>query len=186
MLFLLALCVALFAAVHLLPTAPALKARLAAACGRAWGPLYGAAASLGLIAIILAYRASPLVAVYDPPSWGRWVTVPAMAVAFMLFGIFLFRGRARLALRYPFALAVMVWGTAHLFVNGDAAGLILFAGMALYGLAHFVLGWASGIRPEGAPRAGHDLMGPLAGLALFAIMVQLHGAIIGVPVMPLS
>ena len=180
---LLGLAVAFFAVVHLIPALPPLKAALASRCGRWWGPVYGAAASLGLLAIILAFRAAPFVAVYEPPAWGRMATLSLMALAFMLLGVFLFRGRLRLALRFPLAIAVMGWGTAHLFANGDGASLILFGGLALYGLAHFALGWAGGLRPEGEPRGGHDLMAPLAGLALYVAMVQLHPVIIGVPVL---
>jgi len=181
---LLALAVAFFAAVHLVPALPRLKAGLAARTGRAWGPLYGIAATLGLVLIVLAFRAAPIVPVYDPPAWGRWVTLPVMAVAFQFAGVFLFRGRLRLILRYPLAIAVFIWGVAHLFANGDARALILFGGLAAYGLAHFALGWASGVRPEGPARAGHDLMAAIAGLALYSLMVQLHPNIFGVTVLP--
>jgi len=180
---LLGLAVVFFAVVHLIPAIPPLKAALADRCGRWWGPVYGTAASLGLLAIIAAFMVAPFVAVYEPPAWGRAVTLALMALAAMLLGVFAFRGRARLFLRFPLALAATVWGSAHLFANGDGASLILFGGLALYGLAHFALGWASGLRPEGEPRGGHDLMAPLAGLALYAAMAQLHPVIIGVPVL---
>ncbi len=181
---LLGLAVTFFAAVHLVPAVPAFKVGLAARAGRAWGPLYGIAATLGLVAIIFAFRAAPVVPVYAPPDWGRWVTIPVMALAFQFLGVFLFRGRLRLIVRFPLALAVFVWGVAHLFANGDERTLILFGGLAAYGIAHFALGWASGIRPEGPARPGHDFMAAMAGLALYGMMVQLHANIIGVSVLP--
>jgi len=181
---LLALAVAFFAAVHLVPAVPALKAGLVARAGRAWGPLYGVTATLGVILIIFAFRAAPIVPVYTPPDWGRWVTLPVMAVAFQFLGVFLFRGRLRLILRYPLAIAVFIWGLAHLFANGDERALILFGGLAAYGFAHFALGWMSGVRPEGPARPGHDFMAAMAGLALYGMMVQLHPNIIGVTVLP--
>jgi uncharacterized membrane protein len=181
----LALAVAFFAAVHLVPAVPRLKEALAARCGRAWGPLYGVAASLGLLAIILAWWAAPFAPLYEPPEWGRHVTLALMGVAFVLLGIFLFRGRLRLFLRFPLALAVVTWGIAHLFANGDAAALVLFGGLGAYGLAHFLLGWANGLRPEGEAREGHDIIAPVAGLALYVAMVQLHPLVIGVPVIGL-
>jgi uncharacterized membrane protein len=182
---LLGLAVAIFAAVHLIPAAPPLKARLAAACGPRWGLIYGLAATAGLVAIILAFRAAPFVAVYDPPAWGHLVALALMAVAFLLVGVFLFRGRLRHLMRFPLAIAVILWGIAHLFANGDLRALILFGGLTAYGLAHFGLGWANGVRPAGDARAGHDLMAPVAGLALYVAMVQLHPVLIGVPVLGL-
>lgn len=183
MLFL-ALAVAFFTVVHLAPAVPTFKAGLVARAGRAWGPLYGTAATLGVILIIFAFRAAPIVPVYTPPDWGRWVTLPVMAVAFQFAAIFLFRGRLRLILRYPLAIGVFIWGVAHLFANGDERALILFGGLGAYGLAHFVIGWASGVRPEGPARSGHDFMAAIAGVALYSLMVQLHPNIFGVTVLP--
>jgi uncharacterized membrane protein len=108
-----------------------------------------------------------------------------MLLAFLCLGVFLFRGRLRQHLRFPLAIAVMLWGVGHLFANGDLASLILFGGLFCYAAAHLVLGLAFGIRPSPEMRAGHDILSLIVGVALYIAMVQLHPVLIGVPVLAL-
>jgi uncharacterized membrane protein len=182
----LALTVAGFALWHLLPVMPAAKARVAGALGAAYGPVYGTFSLVLLGLIILAWRMADFVHVYDPPGGGRYVTFALVLIAFICLGIFIFRGSLRLKLRLPLALGVMAWGIGHLFANGDLASLILFGGLIAYAAAHLTLGLASGYRPEGEARAGHNLMSILGGLALYGLMTQLHQVLIGVPVVNLG
>jgi uncharacterized membrane protein len=182
----LALTVAAFAVWHLLPVLPSIKAKLQAAIGAAYGPVFGIVSVVLLGLVILAWRMADFVHVYDPPEGGRYVTFALVLVAFICLGIFIFRGTLRLKLRLPLAIGVVFWGAGHLFANGDMASLILFSGMIGYGSAHLVLGLAGGYRPQGEARAGHDLMSILAGIALYGLMTQLHIVLIGVPVVTLG
>lgn len=182
----LALAVALFAAVHLLPSLPALKAPLKARLGRAWGPVYGIASLVALSLVVLAWRNAPVDPMYDPPPWGFYATFVLVLLAFICLGIFLFRGTWRQRLVLPLSLGVVLWGVGHLFSNGDLASIILFTGFALYGMAHYALGIAAGYRPSPEVRQGHDALSILAGIALFGVMTQMHGALIGVPVLTLT
>lgn len=182
----LALAVAAFIAIHLIPAVPAAKQALQARLGKAYGPGFGLASLAGLGLVILAWANRDILPVYEPPAWGRHATYGLVTVAFLFLGIWLFRGSWRQKLRFPFAIAAMAWAAGHLFVRGDLASLILFGGLGLYGAAHFALASANGIRPSPEIRAGHNLLSVVFGLAALSLMVQLHGHLIGVPVISLS
>ena len=84
------------------------------------------------------------------------------------------------------AIAVIFWACGHLLANGDLASVILFGGFLIYAFAHLVIGTLNGVRPSPEVRNGHDLISILIGIALYGVMAQLHGALIGVPVFNLT
>ena len=175
------------ALLHLVAAIPSLKARLKAAVGeRAYGPVFGIASLVGIAIIVLGWRASDFVFVYDPPEWGRHANYLLTLIAFICLGIFIFRGSLRQTLRFPMAFAAIFWATGHLLANGDLASIILFGGFLAYALAHLAIGLANGVRPSPEVRAGHNLLSVLIGIALYGVMVQIHGAVIGVPVFQLG
>lgn len=182
---LLAVAVAAFALVHLISAVPPAKAPLQARLGRAYGPVFGSAVTAALILIVVGWRAADYVPVYDPPAWGRQLAFLLVFVAFLGLGVFLFRGRLRQRLRFPMAMAVMVWASGHLLANGDLASVILFGGLLAYGAAHLGLGLAYGVKPAPEARSGHDVLSLMAGVALYAVVVQLHGVLFGVPALAL-
>jgi uncharacterized membrane protein len=184
---LLAFGVAFTAVLHLVAAVPSLKARLRQRVGeKAYGPLFGLASILGIVLIVLGWRASDFVFVYDPPEWGRYANYGLTLIAFVFLGIFLFRGSWRQTLRFPMAFAVIFWATGHLLANGDMASIILFGGFLVYAVLHIIIGTANGVRPSPVVREGHNLISVLGGIALYGIMTQLHMALIGVPVFQLS
>ncbi len=183
----LALGVFLTSAMHLVAAVPALKARIKARVGeRAYGPLFGLASIVGIAIIVIGWRASDFVFVYDPPEWGRYVNYGLTLLAFICLGIFLCRGSLRQKLRFPMAIAAILWATGHLFANGDLASIILFGGFLAYGVLHIVIGTINGVRPSPAVRSGHDLLSIFVGVALYCVMAQAHYAVIGVPVFALN
>jgi uncharacterized membrane protein len=171
---------------HLVAAVPSLKARLKQKVGeKAYGPLFGIASLIGIAIIVLGWRASGFVAVYDPPDWGNHANFLLSLIAFICLGIFIFRGGLRQKLRFPLAIGVAFWAVGHLLANGDLASIILFGGFLAYALAHIVIGTVNGVRPSAEVRAGHDLVSVLIGIALYGVTAQLHGALIGVPVFQL-
>lgn len=182
----LAIAVGLFAATHLIPAMPGLKARLQSRLGARYGMVFGLAATVLVIAIILAWRATSFVAVYDPPHWGRYAALALMLMAFMFLGVFVFRGRLRQWVRYPFAIALLFWGSAHLLANGDTASLILFGGLVVYAVAFILLSLMANVRPSNDVREGHDVLAIVIGVAFYAAMVQLHAIVIGVPIVTIQ
>jgi uncharacterized membrane protein len=179
--------VAVFAAVHL-STAfaefkPAFKKRFGA---KSFGPAFGVASLLSLVLIVLAWRASGIVAVYEPASWGKIANFIFTLIGFLFLGIFLFRGSWRNALRFPMGIAVGFWAIGHLLANGDLRSITLFGGLLIYAVLHVLLMARRGMPAAFPVREGHNLLSMFAGLALYGLMAQLHGVLIGVPVFQLT
>ena len=181
----LAIAVVIFIAIHLTAALPNAKAALQNRLGPSYGPVFGIHSLLALALVVLAWMNRDFVPIYEPPTWGKHVTFSFVLLAFLCLGQWIFRGKLRQKLRFPFALAAIFLGLGHLFVRGDAASITLFAGLATYGIAHYIIASLNGIRPSPEVRQGHDLLAILGGIALYAVMAQLHGAIIGVPVITL-
>jgi uncharacterized membrane protein len=183
----LALGVLLTSILHLVAAVPSLKARLKSQVGdRAYGPVFGIASLVGIAIIVIGWRLSDFVFVYDPPEWGRHANYLLTLIAFICLGIFLFRGSLRQRLRFPMAIGAMFWAAGHLLANGDLASVILFGGFLAYAAAHIIIGTANGIRPSPEVRGGHDLISIIMGIALYGVMTQLHPVLIGVPVFQLG
>jgi uncharacterized membrane protein len=183
---LLAIAVLVFALVQLTPLVPGIADRLAGPLGAGAGPAYGAASAASLALVIAAWRASPAIPLYDPPLWSRIAGFISVLLAFICLGIFLFRGRLRPLVRWPWPLAIVLLALGHLLTLGDLGGMVLFGGLLLYGMALILLSWQRDARPSPDWRAGHDLLSVLAGVALYGVTTQLHGIVAGVPVMALS
>ena len=183
----LAIGVLLFALVHGVAAIPQYKNYWKSRLGERWyGPVFGLASIFPIAVIVLGWRSSLLIQVYDPPVWGWYVNYGLTFIAFLCVGIFLFRGSLRQRLRFPMGIATLFWATGHLFANGDMAGLILFGGMLWVTVAHMVVATINGIRPRPDVRIGHDGLSLIFGAALYGIMTQLHMALIGVPIFALS
>jgi uncharacterized membrane protein len=182
---LLGLGVVLFAACYLTLAVPQANDALRRRFGKAYAASFGLLSLIPLALIILGWRMSPVVPVYDPPPSGRIATFILVLVAFLCLGIFLFRGSFRQRLRFPLAWAVVFWSAGHLFANGDRASVVLFGGMLVYALAHLGLGMANGIRPSPVLRQGHDVLSIVVGTALYGIAAQMHPLFTGVPVVSL-
>jgi uncharacterized membrane protein len=184
--FFLAVAVLLFVSIQLMPDLPLCRDWLARRFGSRRGLVHGAASVLSVLLMIAAWRASPAIPLYDPPLWSRIAGFISVFLAFIAMGIFLFRGRLRQRIRWPWPLAITLLALGHLLTVGDLAGAVLFGGFFLYGTAVLGLSWAQGFRPSPECRAGHDLLSVLAGVALYGVGTQLHGIVAGVPVMTLS
>ncbi len=183
---LLAAAIVLFALFHLIPASPVLKHKLLDRFGSTYHAIFGIASLAALGLIIVGWRMAEFIPLYDPPVWGFYATFGFVLLAFLCLGIFIFRGLLRQILRLPLAVGVMCWGLGHLFSNGDWASLILFGGLALYGFSHLIMGLIYGYRPSPEVRDGHDVLSLLGGAALYGLVIQLHGIIIGVPVLQLK
>lgn len=178
--------VLLFVLLHGVAAVPRYKRYVKSRTGERWyGPVFGLASILAIAVIVLGWRSSSFVAVYDPPAWGWYVNYGLTFIAFLCVGIFLFRGSLRQRLGFPMAIATVFWAAGHLFANGDLASLILFGGLLVGSVVHVAVAMANGIRPTPEVRAGHNGLSLIFGAALYGIMTQLHPAIIGVPIFAL-
>jgi uncharacterized membrane protein len=153
-----------------------------AAMGDAGKGLVTVAVVAGVVLMVIGYRGNTAPDLWYPPAFLTHVNNLLMLFAIYLYAASGMKTRITRVIRHPQLTAVKAWAVAHLLVNGDLASVILFGGFLIYAVAHFALGVANGVRPSPEVRSGHDLLSIVIGVALYGVMAQLHGALIGVPV----
>ena len=183
--------------------------------------LYSLIVAAALVWLAIAFNRAPLVELWPEPGWGRAALMVVMLIASVFFvcsvsspnptavgaekrtaGIA--KGRGIFAVtRHPMLWSFALWAIGHLIVNGDAAAVILFGGLALLslgGMAHIdakrrATGGEVWQRLEASTSAipflalmtGRARWGAArivwwqlaVGLVVFAAFYHLHGPVIG-------
>lgn len=106
-------------------------------------------------------------------------------VGFLFLGIYLFRGSWRTQLRHPLALGLAFIAASHIWGSLEFLALIGHVGLTLIFSVLFFMGWRNHKNSAGDVRQGHNVLSLLAGAALFALTVQIHSVLFGVPVFEL-
>ncbi len=184
----------LFFGVHLIPTRPAVRARLVGSIGR--GPylaFFGLLSLAALALIVLGYgqmqglgRGNPQV--WIPPAWTRHLAMLLMLPALILLVAAFLPNRIRTAVGHPMLAAVTLWALAHLLANGDLASVLLFGSFLAFAVYDFFSVRQRGAAgPLGAARGGsaQNAIAVAGGLALYALLLLGgHAWLTGVPLMP--
>lgn len=184
----LALGVALWSAIHFLPSvAPGARDGLIDTFGpKTYRAVFSIDMVIALGLIIWGYRTAEFEPVYDPPAWGVHLNNLMMLIAIYLFGVGGAKGWVASKLRHPMLTGAIVWAVAHLLVNGDQASVLLFGGMALWALGMIfminrrVSAWAPP-KPAGL-LAEVKLI--VATLLIFSVIAFAHGWLLGVHPFP--
>lgn len=179
--FLLALGVALFVGVHLLPSLPAFRDRLIQRTGfNRYRGLFSLASLVGLVLIVIGKGAAPIVPLWNPPDWGFKASVLVMPVAFILLAAAYIPSNFKRFIKHPMLWGVAVWAGLHLLTNGDLASLILFGGFGVFALFDV---WSANRR--GAERSQdtfpwwRDLLPVVVGVLLYGLFLHFHDALFG-------
>jgi uncharacterized membrane protein len=142
-----------FVGLHPLVSGSPLRPRLVAALGEGrYRGAFSLLSLLGLVALLLAYRAAPHVPVWSPPSGLRPLGALLMVPSFVLVVLGATtpgpttvaresllrapepaRGVLRVT-RHPFLAGVAIWASVHLLVRGDAASILFFSAFLFLGL----------------------------------------------------
>lgn len=147
-------------------------------------------ASLGGFVLIVygfgQYREHDWVQVWTPPDAGRHLTMLLMWLAFIsLASMGKAPSRIRGWLRHPMLVAVKIWAFAHLLVNGDLGGMLLFGSFLVWAVWDRIAVKRRG--DIGASRLDHftksDAIAVVAGTVAYVAMLLLHPVLIGVAVL---
>jgi uncharacterized membrane protein len=185
---------ALFIAVHLVPTRPSLRAGLVRRLGPGlYRALFSLASIAGLVVIVLGYghmqglgRGNPQL--WVPPTWIKHVVFLLMIPAIVLLVAAYLPSRIRSAVGHPMLTALMIWACAHLLANGDLASVLLFGsllGFAVYDRFSVVGRPSPG--PLGSAQGGalNDIVVIAAGIALYTLILFWgHAKLTGVALLP--
>ena len=180
-----------FLGLHLLPTAPDLRASLIERLGAGtYKAAFSILSLLSFAVIVLGYHKMQLhpgknPVLWDPPVWARHIALALMLPAMIFLVAANVPSRIRTAVKHPMLLAVKIWALAHLLANGDLASLLLFGSFLAYAIYDRISVKARGaLGPLGdaAPKSAmNDVIVVGVGLALYAAMMMgLHKWLIGV------
>ncbi|WP_199562514.1 NnrU family protein [Pelagibacterium lacus] len=163
----LALALAVFLILHLIPVIPGMRDRMIERLGRpGYIALHSVLSTLTLIWLILATLWAPVVVLWPMAGWQAWVTIGLMPVALFLLVAGLISpnplslslrpgatdtrsGIARIT-RHPVFWGALLWALSHIPPNGDLRSVLLFGSMAALAAAGFALGDRRARRKLGA------------------------------------
>ncbi|MGD9659298.1 MAG: NnrU family protein [Methylocystis sp.] len=154
---------------------------------KAYKVAFSLVAATGLALIVfgfIRYRAEGLIQIWTPPLWMHYFAPPLVWFAFIAFAARRAPpGRIRGWLRHPMLVAIKSWALAHLLVNGDLGGMILFGSFLAWAVFDRVAVKKRG--DGGAPRISQftrgDAIAAGVGTAVFALVFYLHPWLFGVP-----
>ena len=179
----------LFLGSHLFTTFRTARAGLVERFGA--GPYRGlytlvSLAGLGLIIWGFGrYRAEGMVQLWYPPVWTRHLALTLMWFAFVaLAASGPLPGKIRGWLRHPMLAGVKIWALAHLLVNGDLGGLLLFGSFLAFAVYDRIVVNRRG--DMGAPASSSFTQGDAMVLGIgtlaYVAMLFAHPYLIGVAV----
>jgi uncharacterized membrane protein len=129
---------ALFFAIHLVPTSPELRNGLVARFGlMGYRAVFSILALIGLVLIILGFHKLQLhpgknPQLWVPPLWTRHITLALMLPAMIALVAAYVPSRIHTMLKHPMLVAIKLWALAHLLANGDLGALLLFGSFLAY------------------------------------------------------
>ena len=141
-------------------------------------------ASIALM--VIGWRMTDPIAVYEPPAWGGPVATVLMILGFLLFGAAKYPTVIKRFIRHPQLTGMAVWAVAHLIANGDSRSLVLFGGLGIWALLEMPLINAregEWVKSE-APPVGVEFRGVAMSIAIFAVAFLLHPYFSGVSPIP--
>ncbi|HVS25174.1 MAG TPA: NnrU family protein [Gammaproteobacteria bacterium] len=162
----------------------AMVARLGAA---AWRAAFALAALAGLALIAYGFgraRQTPVI-LYVSPAWVRDTMVMFMAFVFPIAFAAYFPGLMSGVLKHPLLVAVKLWATLHLLVNGSLADVLLFGSVLAWAVADRISLKRRPQRPirTAPPWKWNDAIAIVLGFALYVVLVAGgHQWLTGLPI----
>jgi len=155
----------------------------------AWKEIYGLVAVAGLYLIVRGYGLAWLdpVVLYSPPPWLRYPVLLLLLPVFPLLLAAYLPGRIQHATKHPMLVAVKLWATAHLLVNGTLPAVVLFGSFLIWAVADRISLKHSLPRPvPHVPETRiNDGFAVVIGLACYAAFaLWLHARLIGAAIIP--
>jgi uncharacterized membrane protein len=131
---------------------------------------------LGIVLMVIGYRATPFIPIWTPPTFMVHVNNLLMLFAIWLMSPAAKRGLILNKARHPMLGGFKLWALAHLLVNGDLASIVLFGG--LLGWAVFSLISINRAEPDWQPgpagTLAKDAIFLAASLVLLVVIGYIH------------
>jgi len=174
----------LFFAPHLIPMAPARRARMLERLGENRYKIgFSLVTGLGFVLIVWGYMRAPAEPfLYAPWPSARAVAPLALTVAFIFLAAAHTRSHLRAWFKHPMLIGVAIWALVHLLANGELRAVWLFGAFLLYALVDLVSAIQRRAHKTFAPSIAQDALAVAAGLGAALLVMLLHRHLFGVPV----
>ncbi|MFT4959163.1 MAG: putative membrane protein [Paracoccaceae bacterium] len=130
-----------------------------------------------IVLMVLGFRAAPFVEVWSPPSFMVHINNLLVLIAIFMMSPAPKKGVLLNKMRHPMMVGFMLWAIAHLLVNGDAAGIVLFGGLLLW--VPIQIKMINAAEPEWSPgepgTIGKDAMFLVASVVIMVVIGLIHG-----------
>lgn len=149
-----------------------------------WKAIYSVVSLISFVLLIFGYsRALPAAdQLYAPLTNMYHPVLLLMALALILMmASNLGPGYIKQKTKHPFLLATIIWSISHLWMNGDAASVLLFGSFLVWAVIDLrsELQRPKTEKPE--PVLRNDIIAVISGLGIYALFIwKLHDALIGV------
>ena len=141
---------AIFFAIHLLPTVSVVRNALFLKLGeKAYKGIYALISFVGLYFVVTGKGDAAFVPVWEPPSWSYVVTNISMLFALYCIVAMNMQSNIRRFTAHPMLWGITFWSGGHLATNGDQASMILFGSFLVYSLFDMASANRRGARPKG-------------------------------------
>ena len=180
--------VALWSGIHLVPTlAQTQRERFKSEWGDGrYQAVFSIIVVFSIILIVIGWRSTPQVTLYQLPGWSGPLGFILMLLAFVLFGAAHGQTAIKRFIRHPQLTSVVVWAISHLITNGSTRALVLFGGLGLWALIEMpLINKRDGdyIKPE-APGWQVEIKGLAISAVVFIVLLFLHPYFAGVSPKP--
>ena len=177
--------IALFVAIHLLPTFSSKRKFLIDRLGHLpYLALFSAISLIALLLIIYGYSQADRTPLWQPLAFGRSLALAVMPFVFILITAAYLKTHIRAKLRHPMLIGTAIWAIVHLTTTGDIASVILFGGFLFYALADMIMARPrQTLIPSGTPSVIHDLIAVVLGLMVYASVLYGHEILFGVGIL---
>lgn len=105
-----------------------------AAMGDAGKGAVAAAIGVGIVLMIIGYRGTDFIPVWNPPVFMVHINNTLMLIALYMLSPAPKRGKLLAGMRHPMLTGFGIWTVAHLLVNGDLASIIMFGGLLIWAI----------------------------------------------------
>jgi len=136
---------------------------------------YSALSALGIVLVVWGfaqYRGAGMTPLYAPPAFGRHIGPLLLLFSFILIAAANMKpGYIKSSLQHPFLAGIGLWAIAHLLMNGDQGGLLLFGAFLVYVIIDLAAAFARGPRAMAAPDWRYDVRAGVGGLVILLLFV---------------
>jgi len=167
---------AVFFAIHLLPSVPTLRNALFAKLGEMpYKGIYALISFAGLYFIVTGKSEAEYIDIWEPATWSYVVTNVSMIIALYCIVAMHMQSNLKRFTAHPMLWGITFWSCGHLFTNGDKASIVLFSSFLAYALFAMYSANRRGAKPLSKRISfRYDAMIAVISTVVYVVLANLH------------